>query len=83
MKVTYDPSVDAMSIFFYPGKKSTRTEEIEPGLLVDYSGNTLISLEILDVSERIPEKNIKNVTFSLLGKSKTYQLKPEEGEVVN
>ena len=73
MKISYDAEADAMSIYFYPGKKSTRTEEIEPGLLVDYSGKTLISLEILDVSERIPDKNFKNVTFSLLGKSKTFQ----------
>ena len=74
MKVTYDPKADAMSILFYPGKKSTRTEEFEPGLLADYSGKTLISLEILDVSTRIPKKSLKDITFSLLGKSKTYQL---------
>ena len=74
MKVTYDPEADAMSIFFYPGKKSTRTEEVGPGLLVDYSGKTLISVEILDASEKIPEKSLKDVKFSLLGKSKTFQL---------
>ncbi len=74
MKVTYDPEADAMSIFFYPGKKSTRTEEIGPGLLVDYSGTKLISLEILDVSVKLPQKSLKDITFSLLGKSKTFQL---------
>jgi len=74
MKVTYDPKVDAMSIFFYPGKKSTRTKEVGEGLLADYSGKTLISLEVLDVSTKIPEKSLKDITFSLLGKRKTFRL---------
>lgn len=74
MNVTYDPKVDAMSIFFYPGKKSTRTEEVGPGLLVDYSGKTLISLEILDVSKKLPKQNLESVSFSLLGKTKTFSL---------
>lgn len=63
-----------MYIYFYPGKKSTRTEEIGPGLLVDYSGKKLIGIEILDASTRFPEKSSKNVTFSLLGETKTFQL---------
>lgn len=74
MKVTYDPKADAMSIFFYPSRKSTRTEEVGPGLLVDYSGKVLISLEILDVSKKLPKGNLESVSFSLLGKNKTFSL---------
>jgi len=57
MKWSYDPLVDALTIEFLPGRRSARTEEIEPGMLFDYdkAGHPL-SLEILDASAHFPLK---------------------------
>lgn len=74
MRVTYDPKADAMFIYFAPGKTSTRTEELGEDFLADYSGKTLIGLEILDVSKKLPKANLESVSFSLLGENKTFFL---------
>lgn len=62
MKISYDPKADAAYIYFLKGKKSTRTEEVGDGLLVDYHGTTLIGIEILDVSKKIPRAEMKSIT---------------------
>ena len=67
MKVTYDKKADAMYIYLVPGKKSTRTEEIGSGLLVDYSGKKVIGIEILDASKivsTLPSGKISFTTFA-------------------
>jgi len=65
MKISYDPEADAMFIYFVPGKKSTKTEEVYPDFLVDYSGKNLISLEILDVSKKLPREKFGSITLDL------------------
>lgn len=62
MKISYDPKADAAYIYFLKDKKSTRTEEIGEGLLVDYHGKELIGIEILDVSKKLPKSEIKSIT---------------------
>lgn len=62
MKISYDPKADAAYIYFLKDKKSTRTEEVGGGLLVDYNGNDLIGIEILDVSKKIPKDELKSIT---------------------
>ncbi len=62
MKISYDPKADAAYIYFLENKKSTRTEEVGEGLLVDYNGKKLIGIEILDVSEKFPEDELKSIT---------------------
>ncbi|MEK6860763.1 MAG: DUF2283 domain-containing protein, partial [Nanoarchaeota archaeon] len=62
MKISYDPKADAAYIYFKTNKRSTRTEEIGEGLLVDYNGKQLIGIEILDVSEKLPKEEIKSIT---------------------
>ena len=62
MKVSYDPMVDAMYIYFSKNKKSTRTEEVSDDLLVDYAGKELVGIEVLEVSKKLPKKELKNVT---------------------
>ncbi len=62
MKISYDPEADAAYIYFIEDKKSTRTEEVGEGLLVDYNGNKLIGIEILDVSGKFPKEEIKSLT---------------------
>lgn len=60
MKWTYDPTVDALTIAFLVGRKSARTEEVEPGMLFDYDkAGHPISLEILDASSHFPAKGLK------------------------
>lgn len=61
MKVSYDPMADAMYIYFSKNKKSTRTEEVRDDLLVDYAGEELIGIEVLDVSGKLPQKDLKTV----------------------
>lgn len=62
MKVSYDPVADAMYIYFAKNKKSTRTEEVRDDLLVDYAGEELIGIEVLDVSRKLPQKDLKTVS---------------------
>lgn len=61
MKVSYDPMADAMYIYFSKNKKSTRTEEVRSDLLVDYAGKELIGIEVLDVSKKMPQKDLKTI----------------------
>lgn len=65
MKVTYDPVADAMYIYFSDEKKSTRTEEVSDDLMVDYSGKELIGIEVLDVSKKLPKKELDQITLTL------------------
>lgn len=60
MKVTYDPEADALYIYLSKGKKSTKTEEISDGFLVDYADRELIGIEILDASKKLPKKNLES-----------------------
>lgn len=64
MKVTYDPMADAMYIYLSKKKKSSRTEEVGEGLRVDYSGKDLVGIEVLDVSKKLPKKDLGSVTMS-------------------
>lgn len=67
MKVNYDSLADAMYIYL-SDKKSTRTEEIRDDLLVDYAGNNLVGIEILEVSKKLPKEEIGAMTLTLLTK---------------
>lgn len=65
MKVTYDSKADAMRISFSDDKTSTRTEELGRDFLADYSGNKLISVEILDASKKLPKNNLDRISANL------------------
>jgi uncharacterized protein YuzE len=49
------PEVDAMFVWFGPdGVKSAGTEEVSPGIMLDFDGEgRVIGVEVLDVSERM------------------------------
>ena len=64
MKVTYDPKTDAMYIYL-SDKKSSRTEEIADDFFVDFSGKTPVGIEVLGVSEKLPEDEQGKLTLSL------------------
>jgi uncharacterized protein YuzE len=62
MKITYDKKADAANIVFQKGKYHV-SEEIGEGVIVDYAkGGKIISIEILDVSKRMPKKSIESIT---------------------
>jgi uncharacterized protein YuzE len=62
MKITYDKKADAANIVFQKGKYHV-SEEIGEGVVVDYTKNgKIISIEILDVSKRMPKKSLYNVS---------------------
>lgn len=76
MKVTYDPVADAMYIYMSDKKKSARTEEVGDGLLVDFSGKKLVGIEILDVSKKLPKKDLSQFTLTLpIYKGRTFLTK--------
>ena len=52
---SYDPEADAMFVRFSPeGAKSVRTEEVSPGVVLDFDeAGRLIGIEVLDVRERM------------------------------
>lgn len=63
MKISYDPVADAMYIYLSDKKKSTRTEEVGKDLIVDFSGEELVSIEILDASKKLAKKDLSHIHF--------------------
>ncbi|MBI2676237.1 MAG: DUF2283 domain-containing protein [Candidatus Aenigmarchaeota archaeon] len=65
MKINYDPKADAMSIKFQEGKYEI-SKEVAEGIIIDYSEDgRVISIEILDVSKRMPLESIRDVTVGI------------------
>ena len=65
MKVIYDKATDTLSIILRPGKVA-ESDEARPGLILDYDkAGGLLSLELLDASERV--KAPQSVEFALAG----------------
>lgn len=65
MRITYDPIADAMYLYFIKNKKSTHTEEVGDGLIIDFNRGKIIGIEILDVSKKLPKKELDEMTFSI------------------
>ena len=54
MKVLFDPETDTLSVVITEGIP-VESEEPTPGIILDYDASgTLVSLEILDASKRMP-----------------------------
>ena len=59
MKITYDPQADAMFISLQTGKYEL-TDEIGEGILVHHAKNgKILSIEILDVRDKMPQEVVK------------------------
>ena len=56
MKVTYDPRTETLTVVLRNGVRVAESDEDKPGVILDYdeAGN-LISLEVLDASERVTD----------------------------
>jgi uncharacterized protein YuzE len=59
MRTSYDPEADAMFVWFGPeGVKSDETEEVAPGVMLDFDDNgEVVGIEILYVSRRMARPN--------------------------
>jgi uncharacterized protein YuzE len=55
IQTSYDPEADAMSVWFAPpGITAVGTEEVAPGVMLDFDGNgQVIGIEVLGVRQRI------------------------------
>lgn len=55
IRTSYDPEADALFVWFAPeGTKSANTEEVAPGILLDFdAAGRAIGFEVLDVRERL------------------------------
>ena len=65
MKVSYDPKRDIIRIKFQDGKYDI-SRETDEGVVIDMTkDNKILAIEIANVSERIPNKNIKELTIGI------------------
>ena len=65
MKIKFDQKRDILRIKFQEGKYET-SKEVDNGIVIDLSkDNKIMAIEILDVSERIPKKDMKEITIGL------------------
>jgi uncharacterized protein YuzE len=58
MKTTYDRQTDTLTVILREGVRVAESDEDKPGVILDYDdrGN-LVSLEVLDASQRVSETN--------------------------
>lgn len=65
MKISIDQKNDIMRIKFQEGKYDI-SREIDDDIVIDMSkDNKIIAIEILNVSKRIPAKEIKEITVGV------------------
>lgn len=65
MKVTYDHKTDTLTVILRSDVQVVESDEDKPGVILDYdeAGN-LISLEVLDASQRVTDA--KKVEFQTM-----------------
>lgn len=63
MKVAYDVEMDILSVIFKENADIAESDEDKPGVILDYDAQQdLVSLEILDASQRVT--NTAGVDFT-------------------
>ena len=56
MKVSYDARTDTLSLILKDNASIAESDEDKPGVILDYDDHgNLVSLEILDASQRVTE----------------------------
>lgn len=56
MKVNYDSRTDTLSVILKDNASIAESDEDKPGIILDYDAHgDLVSLEILDASQRVTE----------------------------
>ena len=66
MKVTYDTATDSLTVILNEEVTIAESDEDKPGVILDYDkdGN-LVSLEVLDASQRVSDA--KKIEFQTTG----------------
>ncbi len=65
MEIVYDPETDTMDIEFQKGKYEV-SKELAEGIIIDYTKDgKIISIEILNASERMPKESMKGILIKL------------------
>ena len=65
MRISYDEADDAMYIRFSEAKYY-QSDEVKEGVILDFDkGGKIIALEILDVSQRLPETSMNSINFEV------------------
>ena len=65
MKITYDSKIDTVYIQFQEGEYNI-SKEIGDGIVLDYTEDgKIMGIEILEVSQKMPLKNIEEITLSI------------------
>ena len=66
MKVTYDIETDSLTVILKEQASIAESDEDKPGIILDYDkdGN-LVSIEVLDASQRVTEA--KKIEFQTTG----------------
>ena len=66
MTVRFDSNADAVFIRLDEGKKVEESQEVEPGVILDYdSEGKVIGIELLRVKDRISMDQLKELKFQL------------------
>jgi len=66
MKVSYDQKSDTLSVILKDGVSVSESDEDKPGVILDYDeGGNLVSIEIMDASQRVTEAD--KVEFQTTG----------------
>ena len=56
MKASYDAQTDTVSVILKVGANIAESDESRPGIILDFDeGGNLVSLEILDASQRVTD----------------------------
>lgn len=63
MRLKFDKKNDAL-YFRLDESSIVDSEEIKPGIILDYDKNdNVVGIEMLEISKRVPEDNLKNLQF--------------------
>lgn len=66
MKVEFDEKSDAVFIRLDASKKIAESCEVEKGVVLDFDNNgNVIGIEILNVKQRIPISQLKELKFQI------------------
>lgn len=62
MRIRYDEQVDALYIRLVDGAEIVDSEEVRPGIVLDFDGSDeVVGIEVLRVSRRVPVDELRNV----------------------
>lgn len=65
MRISYDKKADVANIVFQK-ERYEASEEIGEGVIVDYTkSGKIISIEIFDVSKRVPMKSLERISSEI------------------